>query len=57
MIFRSHLFSTIVFALIVSILMALIRYPEKKNFLRYAGKLFLYMVAGVIIFSWIMRFI
>jgi len=47
----------VVFALIVSILMAFIKYDKKKDILRYAIKLFISMIGGVIIFSWIMNFI
>jgi hypothetical protein len=44
----------IIFSLIVSVLMAFIRYDDKKVILRYALKLFLYMTGGVILFSWVM---
>ena len=54
MIFKSHFLSMIVFSLIVSVMMAFIKYDEKRAILRYALKLFLYMVGGVILFSWIM---
>ncbi len=54
MIFKSHFLSMIVFSLIVSVLMAFIRYDDKKAILRYALKLFLYMTGGVILFSWVM---
>lgn len=54
--FRSHIVSMVLFALIVSILLSLIKTSEKKAFFKYALKLFLYMVFGVILFSWFMRF-
>ncbi|MCK4836131.1 MAG: hypothetical protein KAT17_05820 [Candidatus Aminicenantes bacterium] len=57
MIFRSHFLSMIVFSIIVSILMAFIKYDDKKVILKYALKLFLYMTGGVIIFSWLMYFL
>jgi len=57
MIFRSHFLSLFVYSVIVSILIAFIKYDEKKEIARYAVKLFLYMTCGVIIFSWIMYFL
>jgi hypothetical protein len=54
MIFRSHLISMLVFAIIVSILLAFIKYEKKSDILKYSVKLFIYMTGGVIIFSWIM---
>jgi len=54
--FRSHLLSMVLFALIVSVLLSLIKTEGKKAFFRYMLKLFLYMVFGVILFSWVMRF-
>ena len=54
MIFRSHFISMVIFALIVSILLAFIRYDKKRAIFRYAIKLFVLMVAGVIVFSWVM---
>jgi len=57
MIFKSHLITMLVYALIVSTLIAFIRYDEKKDIKRYGIKLFLYMTGGVIIFSWIMHFL
>ena len=55
--FKSHLFSLLVFSGIVSILMAFIKFDDLRAIWRYALKHFIYMVGGVIIFSWIMRFI
>jgi len=54
MIFTSHFTSMLVFSIIVSILIAFVRYDTKKDIVRYALKLFLYMCVGVIIFSWVM---
>jgi len=56
-IFKSHFFSMIIFSLIVSILIACIRFDEKKQIKRYALKLFIYMTCGVIVFSWVMYFL
>lgn len=55
--FRSHLISLFLFSGIVSILMACIKFDEKKTIIRYALKYFIYMMGGVILFSWIMRFL
>lgn len=55
MIFRSHMISMLVFALIVSVILAFIRHDEKGAILRYGLKVFLYLVGGVIAFSWLMR--
>jgi hypothetical protein len=46
----------IIFAAIVSVMMAFIRFDEKKDIIRYSCRLFLFMVLGVIVFSWLMRF-
>lgn len=54
MIFKSHFVSMLVFSIIVSILIAFVRYDTRKDIVRYALKLFLYMCVGVIIFSWVM---
>ncbi len=55
MIFRSHFFAMLIFTIIVSVVLAFIRYDEKKQILTYGIKLFLYMTGGVIIVSWIMH--
>jgi len=57
MILKSHLYSLIIFAFIVSTLIGFIRFDEKKAIFRYSLKLFLYMTCGVIAFSWFMRFL
>lgn len=54
MIFKSHLISMLIFSIIVSTLIAFIRYDEKRDIVRYGLKLLLYMVGGVILFSWFM---
>lgn len=54
--FKSHLYTLVIFSIIVSILISFIRYDKKKDIIKYALKLFCYMTVGVIIFSWIMRF-
>jgi len=56
MIFKSHMVSMLVFALIVSVMLAFIRHSDLRQVRNYALKLFLYMVGGVIAFSWFMHF-
>jgi hypothetical protein len=55
--FKSHLISLVLFSGIVSVLMAFIKFDENKAIRRYAVKYFIYMVGGVILGSWIMRFL
>ena len=47
----------VIFAMIISTMLAFIKYNEKKDILRYGLKLFIYMIGGVIIFSWVMFFL
>jgi len=54
MIFKSHLLSMIIYALFVSIVLALIRREDKKNRIRYGISLFLLMTAGALLFGWFM---
>ena len=44
----------LIFAAIVSILLAFIKHDNYRHITRYALKLFLYMVGGVIVSSWFM---
>jgi hypothetical protein len=55
-IFKSHLISMVIYSLIVSVTIALIRYDNLQEIKKYALKIFLYMTCGVIIFSWVMYF-
>ncbi len=55
MIFKSHMISMLVFALVVAILLAFIRHSDLRQVRRYALKLFLFMAGGVVAFSWLMR--
>ncbi|MDY0296202.1 MAG: hypothetical protein RB296_02695 [Acidobacteriota bacterium] len=57
MIFHSHLFSMVVYALIVSVMLGFLKYESPRRVFRYSLKLFTYMVGGVIVFSWIMYFV
>jgi len=54
-IFKSHMISMLVFALIVSIVLAFIRHDDSRTVFRYGLKLFLTMAGGVVVFSWIMH--
>jgi hypothetical protein len=54
MIFKSHLLAMMIFAVIVSTLLAFIKYDQKKDIFRYGLKIFIYMTCGVIIVGWIM---
>jgi len=54
MIFKSHMISMLIFALVVSVILAFIKHSDGRSVLRYALKLFLYMAGGVIAFSWLM---
>ena len=47
----------VIFAVIVSVLMAFIKNDDKKAILRYSIKLFMLMAGGVILWSWIMHFL
>jgi len=55
--FDSLFFSLVVFAVIVSLLMAALKHDRPGPALRHAGKLFLMMVGAVIAGSWLMRFL
>ncbi len=54
MILKSHLLSLVLYALFVSIVLALIRRPDTKSRVRYGLVLFLIMVVGAVAFGWFM---
>jgi hypothetical protein len=54
MILESHLFTMILYAFLVSIVMALLRKQEKKARIKYGLTLFLIMVVGALAFGWFM---
>lgn len=54
MILKSHLLSMVLYALLVSVVLALIRRNDKKSRIRYGLTLFLIMVVGAIAFGWFM---
>lgn len=57
MIFKSHFIAMLIFSLIVSTILAFLKYDEKKQIIRYGVKLLLYMVGGVIAVSWFMHLV
>jgi len=46
----------LVYALVVSVMIAFLKYDHSRDIRRYALKIFLYMVCGVVVFSWVMYF-
>jgi uncharacterized membrane protein len=54
MILKSHLFSMMVYAFFVSVVLALLRRDDRKSRLRYGLSLFLIMVVGALAFGWFM---
>jgi hypothetical protein len=54
MIFRSHLLSMALYALLASMVLALIRRNDLKDRVKYGVSLFLIMVLGAVAFGWFM---
>lgn len=54
MILESHLFTMIIYALLVSLVLALIRRYDLKGRLRYGLTLFLIMTLAAMAFGWFM---
>jgi hypothetical protein len=54
MIFRSHLVSMIIYAFLVSVVLALMRREDRRAQIRYGLTLFLIMVLGALAFGWFM---
>jgi len=54
MILQSHLFSMVVYAFFVSLVLALLRRNDRQARLRYGLFVFLIMVGGAIAFGWFM---
>ena len=54
MIFQSHLFSMILYAFFVCLVMALIRRSGRKAQIKYGLSLFAIMVIGALLFGWFM---
>jgi hypothetical protein len=54
MILQSHLFTMILYAFFVSLVMSLMRREGKKARIKYGVTLFLIMTAGALAFGWFM---
>lgn len=54
MIFKSHFITMFIYAVIVSVILAMVRFEKKEEIIKAGLKMFIMMVGGVIIFSWIM---
>ena len=54
MILRSHLLSMVLYALLVSVVLAVIRRNDRRSRIRYGLTLFLIMVVGAVAFGWFM---
>lgn len=54
MIMKSHLFSMVLYAVFVCIVLALIRRDDRKSQVKYAVSLFAIMVLGSLLFGWFM---
>ena len=53
-IFVSHLITMLIYSIIVSYLISLIRFDNNKLIIKNFIKLFVFMFFGVIVFSWFM---
>lgn len=47
----------LILSIIISTILAFLKYDEKKDIIRYGIKLLIYMVCGVIITAWLMYFL
>ncbi|MDP2914621.1 MAG: hypothetical protein Q8O91_04120 [Candidatus Aminicenantes bacterium] len=54
MIFKSHLFSMILYAFFVTVVLALLRRDDKRARIKYGLFLFLIMIGGALLFGWLM---
>jgi hypothetical protein len=54
MILESHLFTMIIYALLVSVVLSLIRRSDLKSQVRYGVTLFLILILASIAFGWFM---
>jgi len=57
MIFKSHFITMFIYAIIVSAILAMVRFEKKEEIVKAGLKMFIMMVGGVIVFSWIMYLI
>jgi hypothetical protein len=56
-VFESHLISMVVFAGIVSLMLACLKEETKRGIVRYALKNFIYMTGGIILAGWFIHFL
>jgi dolichyl-phosphate-mannose--protein O-mannosyl transferase len=56
-VFKSHLISMVVFAGIVSVMLACLKRERARDIIRFAAKNFLYMTGGVILAGWLIHFL
>jgi len=54
MILKSHLLSMMLYAFFVCIVLALTRRETRKDRVKYAISLFLFMIVGALLFGWLM---
>ena len=54
MIFKSHLFSMVLYAFFVTVVLALLRRADKRSRIKYGLFLFLIMIGGALLFGWLM---
>ena len=47
----------VIFSIIVSTMLAFIKFDKKQDILKYGVKIFIYMTCGVIVFSWLMKWL
>jgi predicted histidine transporter YuiF (NhaC family) len=57
MIFKSHFITMLIYAFIVSVILAIIRFEKKEEIIKAGLRMFAMMMGGVILFSWIMYLI
>ncbi len=54
---ESHLVSMMIFAALVSVMMACLRHDAVRDIVRHAGRNFVMLTGTVIVISWIMRIV
>jgi hypothetical protein len=54
-VFNSHLISMVVFAALVSVMLACLKSDARRDIVRYAVRTFLSMTGAVVLVSWVMR--
>jgi uncharacterized membrane protein len=52
--FESHLVLMTIFAAVVSVMTAFLKFETRKDIMRYAAKMFGLMVAGGILLTWVL---